>query len=78
MTSTRPTSSTATPSRPIALGPGEGEALWFFGGLTTIKASRETTGGRVAVTEHLRRAAPARRCTSTTARTSGSTSSRAS
>jgi hypothetical protein len=23
---------------PIALGPGEGEHLWFFGGLTTIKA----------------------------------------
>ena len=38
---------------PIALGPGEGEALWFLGFLTTIKASAETTGGRVAVIEHL-------------------------
>jgi mannose-6-phosphate isomerase-like protein (cupin superfamily) len=35
------------------LGPGEGEALWFFGGLTTIKASGEQTSGRVAVTENL-------------------------
>jgi quercetin dioxygenase-like cupin family protein len=40
-------------STPIALGPGEGEALWFFGGLTTIKASGRSTGGRVTVTEHL-------------------------
>ena len=40
-------------SRPIALGPGEGEALWFLGALATIKASAETTGGRVAVIEHL-------------------------
>ena len=38
---------------PIALGPGEGEALWFLGGLATVKASAETTGGRVAVIEHL-------------------------
>jgi quercetin dioxygenase-like cupin family protein len=40
-------------SAPISLGPEEGEALWFFGGLTTIKASGEQTGGRVAVTENL-------------------------
>ena len=37
---------------PIALGIEEGEAFWFFGTLATIKASSETTGGRVAVIEH--------------------------
>jgi len=38
---------------PIALGNEEGEAFWFFGTLATIKASSETTSGRVAVIEHL-------------------------
>lgn len=38
---------------PIALRAAEGEALWFLGSLLTIKASAETTGGRVAVTENL-------------------------
>jgi len=38
---------------PIALRDGEGEALWFFGGLVTIKSSAESTGGRVGVTENL-------------------------
>src|ERR1700704_4510408 len=38
---------------PIALQPDEGEALWFLGILATIKSSGETTGGRVAVIEHL-------------------------
>ena len=38
---------------PIALQPGEGEALWFMGTLATIKASAEGTGGRVAVIHHL-------------------------
>ena len=38
---------------PIALQPGGGEAIWSFGVLATIKASKETTGGRVAVIEHL-------------------------
>jgi quercetin dioxygenase-like cupin family protein len=38
---------------PIALAPGEGEALWAFGTLATVKASGETTDGRVAVIEHL-------------------------
>ncbi len=42
-----------TPIAPIALGPDEGEALWFLGGLVTVKASGATTGGRVAVIEHL-------------------------
>ena len=38
---------------PIARAAGEGEALWAFGGLATIKASSEATGGRVAVIEQL-------------------------
>jgi len=38
---------------PIALAPEHGEALWAFGFLATLKASSETTGGRVAVIEHL-------------------------
>ena len=38
---------------PIALRADEGEALWAFGALITVKASSETTGGRVAVLEHL-------------------------
>ena len=36
---------------PIALGPGEGEHFWFFGGLTTIKADGAQTGGRMMLTE---------------------------
>ncbi len=43
----------ADTTAPIAHGPGEGEALWFLGGLLTVKASAETTGGRVAVIENL-------------------------
>lgn len=38
---------------PIALGPEAGEPLWFLGTLVTLKATAETTGGRVAVIEHL-------------------------
>jgi quercetin dioxygenase-like cupin family protein len=38
---------------PITLGPDQGEAVWFFGGLTWIKAGGDATGGRVAVTENL-------------------------
>lgn len=38
---------------PIALRPGEGDARWFIGALGTIKASAETTEGRVAVLEFL-------------------------
>lgn len=38
---------------PIALAPGDGEAFWGFGMLATLKASSETTDGRVAVIEHL-------------------------
>ena len=36
---------------PIAWGPAQGEQLWVFGGLTTIKADGADTGGRVLVTE---------------------------
>jgi quercetin dioxygenase-like cupin family protein len=36
----------------IALQPGEGDACWFLGALLTIKSSRETTNGGVAVIEH--------------------------
>jgi quercetin dioxygenase-like cupin family protein len=49
MTSTAPRASVA----PIALAQGEGEALWAFGGLIDVKASSETTAGRVMVTETL-------------------------
>ena len=38
---------------PIALRAGGGEALWAFGCLITVKASTETSGGRVAVLEHV-------------------------
>ena len=46
-------STTSTNIKPSVAGPGEGEAYWFFGTLTTIKGSSESTGGRVAVTENL-------------------------
>lgn len=38
---------------PIVAGRDEGEAIWAFGGLATIKASAESTGGDVAVIEQL-------------------------
>ncbi len=38
---------------PVAQRPGDGEHLWFFGGLTTIKADGSDTGGSVLVTEQL-------------------------
>jgi quercetin dioxygenase-like cupin family protein len=49
------TDSVSDPSdvAPIALGAGEGEALWFLGQLVTIKSSSGSTGGRVGVTETL-------------------------
>jgi quercetin dioxygenase-like cupin family protein len=43
---------TSTPVAPIALGPGQGDSLWFLGALLTVKSSADTTGGRVAVIEH--------------------------
>jgi quercetin dioxygenase-like cupin family protein len=39
--------------QPIAQPPGEGEHLWFFGGLATIKVDGSATGGRVLITEQL-------------------------
>lgn len=36
---------------PIAHAAGQGEALWAFGGLATIKADAASTDGRVFVTE---------------------------
>ena len=38
---------------PITLQATEGEAIWFLGALATIKASGDTTDGRVAVVEVL-------------------------
>jgi quercetin dioxygenase-like cupin family protein len=46
-------SNVAETAQPIVFGPGEGEASWFLGALATIKASTESTAGRVAVIEHL-------------------------
>jgi quercetin dioxygenase-like cupin family protein len=43
---------------PIALNREEGEALWFFGALATIKSSAETTDGRVTVVEFLSQQGP--------------------
>jgi quercetin dioxygenase-like cupin family protein len=40
-------------AQPIVRRHGEGEAYWFLGALATIKASTESTSGRVAVIEHL-------------------------
>lgn len=38
-------------TRPFAIGPDDGEALWFLGELMTVKASAESTGGRLTVLE---------------------------
>jgi quercetin dioxygenase-like cupin family protein len=50
---TMSSTSQETPLAPIARASGDGEHLWFFGGLTTIKADGADTGGRVTVTEQL-------------------------
>lgn len=42
-----------TAPTPYPLGPEEGEALWFFGTLLTVKASAEQTGGRFALVEQV-------------------------
>jgi quercetin dioxygenase-like cupin family protein len=52
-------SSSTTGPATIALPPGDGEALWFLGTLSTIKSTAETTGGRVAVIETLAGTGPA-------------------
>ena len=49
---TLPTGASTAELAPIALGPDEGESLWFLGSHVSIKASAETTAGRVAVIEH--------------------------
>jgi quercetin dioxygenase-like cupin family protein len=43
----------ASPLAPIAFTAEEGEALWFLGFLVFVKASSDTTDGRVAVMDHL-------------------------
>ena len=45
--------STGASLAPVALQPGEGEAIWFLGVLATIKSSSASSDGRVAVIEHL-------------------------
>jgi len=42
-----------TAVNPIAYRRGEGETFWSFGAQATVKASAETTGGRVGVIELL-------------------------
>lgn len=42
-----------TDLRAYALGSEEGEALWFFGTLATVKASAEQTGGQYVLVEQL-------------------------
>lgn len=44
--------SQVAPALPITLMQGEGEARWFLGALSTIKASTQSTAGRIAVTEN--------------------------
>ena len=63
--------------RPIALQPGEGEALWFMGMLATVKASIEGTDGVVAVIEHRDPNTRVRRFIFITMKMNGSTCSRA-
>ena len=40
-------------SRTFAVGSDEGEARWWFGGLATIKATKEQTGGQYTLDEVL-------------------------
>src|SRR5437868_14581275 len=40
-------------SNGYGLGPGEGEALWFNGGLTVLKATADQTDGRFTAIEIL-------------------------
>ncbi len=44
--------SVSATAKPIACHQDEGNARWFLGGLSLIKASGETTAGRVAVIEN--------------------------
>ena len=42
-----------TDPTPYALGPEQGEALWFFGTLATFKATAEQTGGQYSLVEQV-------------------------
>jgi quercetin dioxygenase-like cupin family protein len=42
-----------TDPTPYALGPEQGEALWFFGTLATFKATAEQTGGHYSLVEQV-------------------------
>ncbi len=59
---------------PYALGSEDGEALWFFGMLVTMKATAEQTGGQFLLIEELAPGGLPRRCTSIRRTTSPSTS----
>jgi hypothetical protein len=74
----RTTSADAPKIAPIALTADQGEALWFIGSLTTIKASGQSTAGRVAVIEHLSPRGSGSPLHVHRPKTSGSTSSRVS
>ena len=54
------------------LGPGEGEALWFNGGLALLRATGDQTEGRFAVLELLAPKGSPHHCISTERRTSSS------
>lgn len=58
---------------PYALGPEDGEALWFFGMLVTMKATVEQTGGEFLLIEELAPKGRPRRFTSIRPTTSRST-----
>jgi quercetin dioxygenase-like cupin family protein len=47
------TETTQTAATPVALQPDEGEALWFFGTLVTIKAGAEQTAGTAFITDNV-------------------------
>jgi quercetin dioxygenase-like cupin family protein len=47
------TSNDAAKIPPIALRREEGESFWFLGSLVSLKATSDTTSGRVAVMENL-------------------------
>jgi quercetin dioxygenase-like cupin family protein len=53
MTSTIASPNTEPDVSPIALRANEGEAIWAFGCLITVKAAGETTASRAMVTENL-------------------------
>jgi hypothetical protein len=64
-------------SEHYTLTANEGEAIWFSGGLATIKASGALTGNALSLVEILHPRAPLRRSTSTTLKTRRSMSLKA-